>query len=110
MPRQRADEPEPEAKNAPQIQQNLPANIDDGMETKSLHLDVQYTPLNDNTLTVDWFHNGQPLKQSNRYHMTNDFGYAALDIDFLLAHDAGEYVIVISNDAGMIYLIFYLIS
>lgn len=49
---------------------------------------------------MEWFHNGHPLQQSNRYRMTNDFGYAALDIDFFLAHDAGKYVLVVSNEAG----------
>lgn len=52
------------------------------------------------SLQVEWFHNGQPMKNSNRYHLTNDFGFASLDINFLLTEDAGEYTLVVSNAVG----------
>lgn len=32
--------------------------------------------------------------------MVNDFGFAILDILYLLAHDAGEYTLRVFNDAG----------
>ena len=40
------------------------------------------------------------MKNSNRYHLSNDFGFAALDINFLLTEDAGEYTLVVSNAVG----------
>lgn len=40
------------------------------------------------------------LPHSNRYKHLTDFGFAALDINFLVAADAGEYTLVISNEAG----------
>jgi len=49
---------------------------------------------------IEWFHNGQPMQNSNRHHLSNDFGYVALDINFLLAEDVGEYTLVVSNAVG----------
>lgn len=52
---------------------------------------------------MEWFHDGAPLKQSNRYRLINDFGYAALDINFVIEQDAGEYTLVVSNDLGSLF-------
>ncbi|CAD5224123.1 unnamed protein product [Bursaphelenchus okinawaensis] len=95
-----APEDQPEAeKEAPQIIKQLEA-IPLSQEATAVHLDAQYTPIDDNRLQVEWLFNGQPLKHSNRYRVTNDFGYAALDINFLVGEDAGEYTLVVKNDAG----------
>nr|CAD2187171.1 unnamed protein product [Meloidogyne enterolobii] len=102
-PRPLPDElPEPE-KQAPQIVKQLTVTSpSEGgpAETQSLHFDAQYTPTDDNTIIIEWFHNGQPMQNSNRHHLSNDFGYVALDINFLLAEDVGEYTLVVSNAVG----------
>jgi len=96
-------EPAEPEKQTPQIVKQLTVtapNSDGPAETQSLHFDAQYTPTDDNTVLVEWLHNGRPMKNSNRYHLTNDFGFAALDINFLLTEDAGEYTLVVSNAVG----------
>ncbi|GMR57574.1 hypothetical protein PMAYCL1PPCAC_27769, partial [Pristionchus mayeri] len=69
-------------------------------EGSSAHLEAQYTPVNDPNVKVEWFRNGQPLHHSNRYKMVHDFGFAILEILSVLSHDAGEYTLRVSNEAG----------
>lgn len=90
----------PEAeKVAPQIVKQLEA-VPISQETQSIHLEAQFLPIDDNTLQVEWYRDGAPLPHSNRYKLLKDFGYAALDINFLVAQDAGQYTLVISNAVG----------
>ena len=107
---EREEPPEPEPQ-AVQIVQQLAVSVagvgeaEGGQataaeETQALHFDAKYSPVDDTTLSVAWLHDGAPLINSNRYRLTNDFGYAALDINFLLAEDAGEYTLVVSNQLG----------
>ncbi|VDK45179.1 unnamed protein product [Anisakis simplex] len=79
------------------VQLQSPPNLSEG---DSAHLEAQYTPVDDPTLKVEWFRNGQPLYHANRYKMVQDFGFAILDILHLFAQDAGEYTMKVSNDAG----------
>lgn len=51
-------------------------------------------------IKVEWFHNGQPLKASSRYRLMNDFGFVSLDIDFIIAEDAGTYTLIVTNSEG----------
>lgn len=95
-PEERPEEP----KGAPQIVTPLPPSLDKIHETQTLHLEAQILPVNDPSLKIEWFHDGAPLKQSNRYRLINDFGYISLDIDFVLPHDAGEYTLVATNHDG----------
>lgn len=50
-PRPKAEEPPEAEKQAPQIKVQL-AGVGDVSETQSLHLEAQYTPVDDNTLKV----------------------------------------------------------
>uniref|UniRef100_A0A7I4YU80 Ig-like domain-containing protein n=1 Tax=Haemonchus contortus TaxID=6289 RepID=A0A7I4YU80_HAECO len=94
-------EPAPEKpKEVPQILKGLPPKFDIVHESQTLHLEVQVSPVDDNTLTYQWLFNGQPLKASSRYRLLNDFGYITLDIDYVIAEDAGKYTLVIENEAG----------
>ncbi|VDO27823.1 unnamed protein product [Haemonchus placei] len=94
-------EPAPEKpKEMPQILKGLPPKFDIVHESQTLHLEVQVSPVDDNTLTYQWLFNGQPLKASSRYRLLNDFGYITLDIDYVIAEDAGKYTLVIENEAG----------
>ncbi|VDO67652.1 unnamed protein product [Heligmosomoides polygyrus] len=94
-------EPAPEKpKEVPQILKGLPPTFETVHESQTLHLEVQVSPVDDNTLKYEWFHNGKPLKASSRYRLLNDFGFITLDIDYVIAEDAGKYTLVISNAAG----------
>uniref|UniRef100_A0A0N5C356 Ig-like domain-containing protein n=1 Tax=Strongyloides papillosus TaxID=174720 RepID=A0A0N5C356_STREA len=99
-PRPEALEREDEEKVPPQITVQLPPSFDNIKESQTLHLEVQCLPINDNTLKVEWFHNGHPLCASNRTRLTQDFGYVALDIGYMRPEDSGEYKVVVSNALG----------
>lgn len=47
-------------------------------ESHPIHLEAQVQPTNDNKLTVQWFHNGQPIMSAHRFRVTHDFGYTSL--------------------------------
>ena len=51
-------------------------------------------------MRVDWFKDGKPLSQGNRFHTTFDFGYVALDIKQCVPEDAGEYTAKAYNSLG----------
>ncbi|CAG9767391.1 unnamed protein product [Ceutorhynchus assimilis] len=54
--------------------------IDNLPEGQSAHLKATLTPVNDQTMKVEWYCNGRPIQTSNRFKTTYDFGYVPLDI------------------------------
>ena len=60
-------------------------------EGQIAHFEAQIEPIHDSDLTVEFLHNGKPLKQASRIHTLCDFGYVALDIGQLIDSDAGTY-------------------
>uniref|UniRef100_A0A1I8A3Q1 Ig-like domain-containing protein n=1 Tax=Steinernema glaseri TaxID=37863 RepID=A0A1I8A3Q1_9BILA len=99
-PRPKPEEAPEVPKQTPQISRPLPPSLESVHESQTLHLEAQVTPVDDNTLRYEWFHNGAPMKHSSRYRLMNDFGYVSLDIDYIIPEDAGEYTLVVSNEAG----------
>ncbi|ETN87097.1 hypothetical protein NECAME_01255 [Necator americanus] len=99
-PQQRAEPPPEKPKEQPSIIKGLPPKFDVVHESQTLHLEAQVAPVDDNTLKYEWLFNGQPLKASSRYRILNDFGFVTLDIDYVIAEDAGKYTLVVSNAAG----------
>ncbi|CAI4222564.1 unnamed protein product [Auanema sp. JU1783] len=99
-PVQRAEPTAEQEKQAPAIVKPLPQKIDTVHESQTLHLEAQVTPIDDNTLKYEWLYNGNPLKASSRYRILNDFGFVSLDIDYVIAEDAGTYTLVVSNASG----------
>lgn len=69
-------------------------------EGKPVHLEATLTPVNDATMTVDWFCNGRPIQQGHRFKTTYDFGFVALDILYAHAEDTGTYMCRAKNAAG----------
>ncbi|MCP9264543.1 hypothetical protein DINM_022655 [Dirofilaria immitis] len=67
---------------------------------QTLHLEAQILPVDDNQLKVEWLHNGHPLKAGSRFRLMNDFGFVSLDIDYIIAEDAGQYTLLITNPEG----------
>lgn len=100
MPLQLSHErPEP-PRMAPKIVQNLPPQLDNVHESQTLHLEAQILPVDDNQLKVEWLHNGHSLKAGSRYRLMNDFGFVSLDIDYVIAEDAGTYTLLVTNPEG----------
>jgi hypothetical protein len=62
-------------------------------EGQAAHLECRLEPINDPTMTVEWFVNGVAIQTGHRFRMTNDFGYIALDILYAYPEDTGTYMI-----------------
>lgn len=69
-------------------------------EGETVHLETSYTPINDNSLQVDWYKDGQPVNAGSRFNTVIDRGYAVLDILYTLVEDSGEYTCVAKSNAG----------
>lgn len=90
-PKPAPPEMEPAPKEAPQFIEQL-QNLE-RIEGQPAHFQTRVTPVNDNQLRVQWFKDGQPLGDSNRFMFTNDFGLIALDLMHTVANDAGTYAV-----------------
>ena len=69
-------------------------------EGQIAHFEAQIEPIHDSDLSVEFLHNGQPLKQASRIHTLCDFGYVALDIGQLITADSGTYTCKVKNKFG----------
>lgn len=67
---------------------------------QSAHFECTLVPVNDPDLKVEWYHNGKPIRHSNRIKPVSDFGYVLLDIAYVQSHDSGEYVCRAWNKYG----------
>ena len=72
----------------------------DIIEGCPIHFDCRVEPVGDPSMRIEWYHNGRPLDTGSRVHMLNDFGFIALDIDYVYARDSGEYVCRATNKWG----------
>ncbi|KAI5701651.1 hypothetical protein M8J75_011738 [Diaphorina citri] len=70
------------------------------VEGQRAHFETRVEPLNDNTMKIEWYHNGKVLNVANRIQTYFDFGYVALDIMSVTALDAGTYTVVARNALG----------
>ncbi|XP_063986913.1 titin isoform X6 [Diachasmimorpha longicaudata] len=75
-------------------------NIEHLPEGKSAHLEATLTPVNDPTMVVEWYRNGQPIPQGHKFKTTYDFGYVALDILYAYPEDSGTYMCKATNAVG----------
>ncbi|OTF80589.1 hypothetical protein BLA29_008822, partial [Euroglyphus maynei] len=73
--------------------------LEEGM---AAHFQCAVEPIRDETMNIEWFHNGKPMPIGNRYHTMFDFGFITLDIMKITPEDSGEYRIVVSNHLGTI--------
>ncbi|CAH1976506.1 unnamed protein product [Acanthoscelides obtectus] len=69
-------------------------------EGQTAHFEAQVKPIHDANLRIEFYHNGKPLPSANRFHITFDFGYIALDIGHAAPEDAGEYSVKAINNMG----------
>lgn len=70
------------------------------MFTVSVAVYFRLTPINDPNMRIQWFKDGTPLLNSNRFHHTSDFGFIGLDISYTVPEDAGVYTVVAINEQG----------
>uniref|UniRef100_A0A1I8N5F2 Ig-like domain-containing protein n=2 Tax=Musca domestica TaxID=7370 RepID=A0A1I8N5F2_MUSDO len=90
------DEEQP---NPPRFTEDIKDNLD-VQEGGPIHFDCRVEPVGDPTMRIDWFYNGRPLATGSRVHQLNDFGFIALDIDYIYARDSGEYTCRATNKWG----------
>lgn len=76
------------------------SNKDNLLEGGNCHFEAQLTPVNDSTMKVEWFLNGQPLTTGSRINSTFSFGYVALNIMSLRCEDSGVYMCRATNAKG----------
>lgn len=65
-----------------------------------MEFDIKLSPINDPTMSVEWFLNDQALTNGSRFHVQNDFGLCVLSVRGVIAEDAGKYSIVARNELG----------
>uniref|UniRef100_A0AC35GIM6 Ig-like domain-containing protein n=1 Tax=Panagrolaimus sp. PS1159 TaxID=55785 RepID=A0AC35GIM6_9BILA len=98
----RAPEPTDEdlPPEAPQFTQQLNGPAEALVEGQPCHFDAHVQPINDPSLRIEWFHNGNPLQHSSRIRTIHDFGYVALELLHTVAEDSGTYTCRATNAAG----------
>lgn len=64
------------------------------------HFEARLEPVGDSTLKVEWFKDGRPVEASSRITTFFNFGYVALTIKSVTAHDAGHYTCQAYNALG----------
>lgn len=77
--------------------QNLENLVED---QRNVHLECRLIPVGDPTLKVEWFFNDTPLMEGTRFHPVHDFGYVALDMDYVRPEDTGVYACKATNSLG----------
>lgn len=69
-------------------------------EMQSTKFECQLAPVGDPNMKVEWFFNGKPLSHKNRLQPIYDFGYVAMNFQWVYPEDSGEYVCVATNLYG----------
>ena len=69
-------------------------------EGETVHMEAFVEPVNDSSLTLEWFFNGRPLMAGHRYQTRFDFGCLSLDIISVRVEDSGEYTVRATNQLG----------
>lgn len=69
-------------------------------EGDSAHFEATLEPLGDDSMKIEWFHNGKQLKSGHRIRTYYSFGLVLIEIIDLRLQDGGEYVCVATNKLG----------
>ncbi|CAH8430008.1 unnamed protein product [Schistosoma turkestanicum] len=71
-------------------------------ESAPAHFETYVEPVNDNSLTVEWYKDGKPVSMGCRFNAVLDRGFASLDIHYCYPEDNGAYFCVARNAAGQV--------
>ncbi|KAL1245317.1 Kettin-like protein, partial [Trichinella spiralis] len=75
-----------------------------GMQTVNegapVHFECRVQPSNDPNLSVQWFHNDQPLMNGHRFRTGHDFGFVTMDILYSFPEDTGQWTCRVANSLG----------
>lgn len=98
----RPEKPErPDIKHGPpHFRTALPTTVPQLREGAVLHLDAQLEPLGDPQLIVEWFHDGQPVRNTARMKAIHDFGYVVLELSPAEPQDTGTWLCKARNAQG----------
>ena len=55
-------------------------SLDHLIEGDNIHFECRLEPTTDGQLSVEWFHNREPLRTGHRHKTIHDFGFVCLDI------------------------------
>ncbi|UMM33610.1 hypothetical protein L5515_007025 [Caenorhabditis briggsae] len=69
-------------------------------EGQQAHLECQVTPVADPRLKIEWFHDGQPVKHTNRMKVIHDFGFVVLQLTPAEPQDSGTWTCRATNQHG----------
>lgn len=64
------------------------------------HFECKLIPVNDQSMRVEWFHNGKPLWAGSRIKTINDFGFVILEVSGVYQRDSGLYTCKATNRHG----------
>lgn len=100
---QELEAPKAQAPVVPDIDYDAPQYLEpmdslERIEFQPAHFSTRLQPAADPALRVQWFKDGNPLGNSNRFKLTSDFGYVALDIAHTVPEDSGVYSVRAYND------------
>lgn len=59
---------------------SIPQNLSNIEEGEIAHFEAMLTPVGDQSMRVEWFFNGEPLKASHRVRTVYAFGMVVLEI------------------------------
>ncbi|GLH07319.1 LOW QUALITY PROTEIN: Titin [Gryllus bimaculatus] len=75
-------------------------NLKNLSEGEIAHFEASLTPVGDQTMTVEWFYNGEALKASHRTRTVHAFGMVVLEILGTKIEDSGNYTCRATNKWG----------
>lgn len=69
-------------------------------ENSLAHFECKLIPVNDQSMRVEWFHNGKALWSGSRIKTINDFGFVILEVSGVYQRDSGLYTCKATNSHG----------
>ena len=69
-------------------------------ENSLAHFETRLTPINDPSMRVEWYLNGQQLSSGSRIKTINDFGFVILEVANVMTRDSGTYTCKATNKMG----------
>ncbi|KAK6058391.1 immunoglobulin I-set domain protein [Cooperia oncophora] len=93
---QELEAPKVQPEEAPEREHDKPQFLEpmeslERIEFQPAHFETRLQPVADPNMVVQWYKDGFPLHNGNRFKLTSDFGYVSLDIAHTIPEDSGVY-------------------